>query len=685
MNFSQFYKYLIVYLIISFFLNACSNPDAEKEDLFINQKIDSLLEEVYNDRLSNIEKNQILNLLESKVDNVKKSNERTSLLFKIANRHEFLNNFSEYKQSTEKAKSIAYLNNDSLSIAKSYYYLGDYYSRIKEIDSAYRSYTDAQNIFQTLKDEEYAAKMRLKKAYMIYNSGNYSKAENETIISLRIAKRIEDPLLTYECLNFLGVVLTELDNPIEGIKYHNEALEELNNLQNFDHYTKILNAQTLNNKGLSYIKYKDTTSGIKYINDALTTNGLQKVDPIMFAEILSNYAFYGGGTKDEVYNQLITGLLIRDSLNSPLDIIDSKIKIAKYYSKKNDTRKSNQLAQEAYDLAKQINDLNMLSSSLLVLADANPLQSESFLREYISIEDSLKLLERQQQTKFTFIDYETEKVIQEKESSNERNAKLRTQKTIITIILISLILLGLFIFLFFNQRSKNKELFYSKQKEVHSKELLEATQIQQEKLEEGQILEQKRISQELHDGVMGKLSSIRLNLFSLKMNRDDETIEHSLSYIDKIQEVEKEIRNIAHDLNEKTFSVNSSFKSMIANLLKIFKTDTKIDYFLNISDEEIFENLQNSIKIHCYRILQEATQNIRKHSGASEVIISFHLEPTTLIFKIIDNGNGFIVEASENGIGIINMKSRVKEMNGDFRIKSSLEKGTEITLAIPLK
>jgi signal transduction histidine kinase len=79
-------------------------------------------------------------------------------------------------------------------------------------------------------------------------------------------------------------------------------------------------------------------------------------------------------------------------------------------------------------------------------------------------------------------------------------------------------------------------------------------------------LKKNRISQELHDSITGKSTGVRLNLFILKKKQDLNTIQKCLPFMDDIQNIEKEIRQIAHHLNQNLFDDNVT----LFPLLKIY-------------------------------------------------------------------------------------------------------------------
>ena len=81
---------------------------------------------------------------------------------------------------------------------------------------------------------------------------------------------------------------------------------------------------------------------------------------------------------------------------------------------------------------------------------------------------------------------------------------------------------------------------------------------QKAKEDEARQTEKKRIARELHDGIMNKLSSTRLNLAILSKKTDTETIQKCLTYINQINQIETDIRNISHDLNQDVFQEEDS-------------------------------------------------------------------------------------------------------------------------------
>ena len=98
-----------------------------------------------------------------------------------------------------------------------------------------------------------------------------------------------------------------------------------------------------------------------------------------------------------------------------------------------------------------------------------------------------------------------------------------------------------------------------------------------------------------------------------------------------------------------------------------------------------WENTTDIQKMNLYRILQEACQNINKHSDAKKANIRFFIDGEKLYLTIADNGIGIPPNNPKKGIGLKNIKTRVKALNGKLNINSKANQGTTLSISIPLE
>ena len=93
--------------------------------------------------------------------------------------------------------------------------------------------------------------------------------------------------------------------------------------------------------------------------------------------------------------------------------------------------------------------------------------------------------------------------------------------------------------------------------------------------------------------------------------------------------------------------------------------------------------------IHLYRIVQEALNNVARHSGAREAWVTLEEKPNQLDLEIRDNGGGFEVNqqgkrAAGQGIGLAGMRERAKHLNGSLAVRSAPHQGTTVSVSVPL-
>lgn len=85
-----------------------------------------------------------------------------------------------------------------------------------------------------------------------------------------------------------------------------------------------------------------------------------------------------------------------------------------------------------------------------------------------------------------------------------------------------------------------------------------------------------------------------------------------------------------------------------------------------------------------FRLMQEAAQNVIKHSGATTIKVKLEILKDRLISIVADNGKGFNPEEkSDNSFGLIGMKERVEMLNGKLEIVTGQGKGTTVTINVP--
>src|SRR6202162_4086368 len=87
--------------------------------------------------------------------------------------------------------------------------------------------------------------------------------------------------------------------------------------------------------------------------------------------------------------------------------------------------------------------------------------------------------------------------------------------------------------------------------------------------------------------------------------------------------------------------------------------------------------------IHVYRVVQEALNNVTRHSGAGEAWVRLQFLPRTLELQVEDHGSGFTAQARKQGIGLVAMRERAELLDGSIEFARPAEGGTLIRLTLP--
>jgi len=196
--------------------------------------------------------------------------------------------------------------------------------------------------------------------------------------------------------------------------------------------------------------------------------------------------------------------------------------------------------------------------------------------------------------------------------------------------------------------------------------------------------ERYEIGGELHENVCQILVGSLLSLGMLK----DALPESKIDLFDQcrgyISLSLAEIRNLSHRLAPAFFN-EETLEEAFKRLADMCNIENKIKVCLNVDDGVNTGLLSREIQLNLYRILQEQLKNILKYADATRIEISLSMDPKSIKMKVLDNGVGFDMESTKNGIGFANMKRRAELFSGKFDVSSSIGKGCTILIDIPLR
>jgi len=207
---------------------------------------------------------------------------------------------------------------------------------------------------------------------------------------------------------------------------------------------------------------------------------------------------------------------------------------------------------------------------------------------------------------------------------------------------------------------------------------------------EAQEQEKQNFGEELHDGISQVLAAENMYIqVLLKENKD--RLEDKAKYLLKVEELNLKAmddgRRIAHGLMSKQLKKEGLLKA-VEYICDDYNHSRKIAFVFN-NDGLIEKEINKAIKTNIYRICQEITTNIVRHSGATKTSISFSkTNEKDLKLIVEDNGVGIDFEKMKRenrGAGLKNIERRVTLLNGKLNLESTLDVGTKFTIVVPLK
>ncbi len=217
-------------------------------------------------------------------------------------------------------------------------------------------------------------------------------------------------------------------------------------------------------------------------------------------------------------------------------------------------------------------------------------------------------------------------------------------------------------------RNANRLRKLDQQKEL---EVLQATM-------EGEEAERIRVGQELHDGISGLLSAVKMQLVILRLKRKD--IAEEPNFITTVQladEAADELRKTAHNLVPSSLMNNGLYKA-IKGFCERVSTSSPLQ--INVIETGEAVRMSSAKELVVYRTIQELVNNIIKHSGATNGQVTLNWQEHILLVTVEDNGTGIDLSKNSDGIGIENIRKGLKRLNGTIQTQSIPGEGTYIYL-----
>lgn len=205
---------------------------------------------------------------------------------------------------------------------------------------------------------------------------------------------------------------------------------------------------------------------------------------------------------------------------------------------------------------------------------------------------------------------------------------------------------------------------------------------------EGQEIERRRLAKEIHDGIGPLMSTIKLNLDGLKNDVDVKEAKATKKIVameELVQSVSTDLRSISHALMPSAL-VDFGLVMALQNLCSKANDSGKVN--IEFYHSGMKERLPQNIELSLFRITQELLNNAFKYAQAETISVQLIQHPDAIMLTVEDDGVGFdpqkLADLLDKGIGLQNIQTRVKTLEGTLNIETQLGRGVMTTIEVPI-
>lgn len=524
-----------------------------------------------------------------------------------------------------------------------YYKLGNYFFFKDLKDSAFYYYKKSKEIYLKENDSIKLGECYRNIAIIESDFGDYANSDISGITALKYfnGKKHKSIISVYNCL---------------AINSKKQALYE-QALYNFNKslFFKLTTKQSIGiNNNIANV-YKEQKQYVKAISVLKKLLKETISNPKTKARIIDNLAhcIWLDNPKAIVLKDFITAKSIRKKAKDTYGLIASYSHLSDFYYDV-DKDKSLVYANKMYQVAKKENSTqDIIEAISKIVKLETDKKSIVFYRKGISLRDSLLQVRTLRQYKFAKIKYNYKEEAAEKikfknlATENELIAqKENNQKK--NILILGIIITAVLLF------------FSYKRKQEHKKKILQET-----------YHTETRIAKRLHDELGNDLFNTLTKIQNSDFNKED-----IISDLDKIY---LQTRTISHEND--TIEVGDKFELYFKNLIASYNSDSCKIILKGLSMVSL-NTLTIEKQIVIYRVFNELLVNMKKHSKANLVVLSFNDKANYLEMMYADNGIGF-----KNGTiilknGLRNMENRIKSIKGTINFEQQVHKGFKVTICL---
>jgi len=523
---------------------------------------------------------------------------------------------------------------------------------------------------------------------------NYGKGTEYILNALKIEEKLKNSSGIADLNNELANVYAKMEKFQKAMEYYSTALDiysksndSVNIAKLYGRIGRLHGAREYCEKRTVDQKRIDYTTAINFFEKSLKIYSRHKSDEGLINVYLNLASVYNRfEMSDKALPYVMKAMDYYKKINDPDGIGNTFYCLAITYRKLRQFDKSIEYYMETIRYDK---DHNITEGIQFVYEELSQAYYESgdYKRsrdnyvQYMILRDSTYTLEKSKQ----IFELETKYQIEKKENQilvRTLEKKRKQQFVYILILFTVLLFLGS---AFFILQAKSKAKIAEKNICLNEQKIREFEKERQliaaHAVLHGEETERSRLARDLHDGLGGLLSGLKLSLTSMKGNmvlpeQNLTLFDHALRILDTSM---KELRRVAHNMMPEAlakFGLKDALRDFCFELGNNKEIDIKFQFY---GDER---RLDQNYEISLYRIAQELINNSLKHANPTEILLQVIQEEHRIHLTVQDNGIGFDPEAlnASDGTGLANIKSRAESLKGKVDMISIPGEGTEVNV-----
>ena len=514
--------------------------------------------------------------------------------------------------------------------------------------------------------------------------GKYVSASENYYESLRHLKTDDEKTIAKECgiYDNLGLLNFRLHQYDKAIYYYNQC-EVIARKKNRKYDLGIL----LGNMSECYTNMHRPDSAKKYFIELMQlSKELSRPDFRAYAYQARGEAFVESGEYEKAVQDLQAAISVSKNLFENI-VIESSYYLGESWYHLKKYKEAEDVLVYALNFAAEgsMKDNTIRAYNTLIKiyeATGRYKKAITYIDSVTNLKDSMESAEKTgiiDQLDVKYKTAEKDKQLAQNELLIARQKNKLTYKNILIISISCGILLMIIIAAVVYRNTLNKQKLQSEQIKLMEREnkigILKAAVQSEEN-------ERRRLARELHDGIGGMLGAVIMRFGTLHNNI--EAISGLTAYSEGmtiLTEMGEEIRKTAHNLMPEVL-LKQTLPDAISNYCNYVQDSSSI--VVDFQYYGTFENLNESLKLNTYRIVQELLKNIIQHAQAKHAFVQLLINENNLTISVEDDGNGFDKAKVRNGIGLHNVQTRVSSLDGIVTLESVLGKGTTVFISFDI-